>query len=384
MITSRFHHFGIAAFAALAATTTMASAAADSDAQQTQEVARWLAGSFSNRAQADRDPAFHHGLGDRFGLAKQDANEGVFALEQGRALVALERLRRANEAFDQLGLQQETAMTLFDMAQANAELGRLAEQRAMHASALAVYGVLNDDYGKLRTQARQMYAAYLSGEFRSGLSAGSGLLLDARRLGYPTVEAEIHLYQGLLLGGQLRWPESATELELARTVYAQAQAHDGAGEAARALALVLARQGKAEQALALLGPQDGQAGEANAYASDLLARGDVLSALGREREAFATWQRAHEFAGAHAIDSVRIAAAIAMGNQRVDRHELDQAQPLVGELTRDGAETYEAERLRARYLAATKPGAAAAAWQRVEALRGERAAEPAPTSSGKR
>lgn len=62
VITSRFHLFLIAAFAAFAAATAMASPATETDAQQTQEVARWLAGSFSNRAQADRDPAFHHVL----------------------------------------------------------------------------------------------------------------------------------------------------------------------------------------------------------------------------------------------------------------------------------------------------------------------------------
>lgn len=329
------------------------------------------------QAYYDRARALRQELGDRLSLARQDANEGVFALEQGRALVALERLRRANAAFDVLGMRQETAMTLFDMAQANSERGRLAHQRAMHRAALTIYESIGDEYGILRTRVRGMLAALLSGHFSAGLEPASALVADAERLGYPTVAAEAQEYRGRLLAAQHRWAEAEASLRDAVARYAAHDADDGVRDASWALAEVIAYQNRPAEALALLDTETGHGRAPYDMAGTALHRGKVLRAAERNAEAAIALREAYRIASARGMDWWRLQAAIAWADLLLDAGNILEAQRLVGAVGATEVELFDAQRVRARYLEATGDHSAAArAWQRANELRGERPPMP--------
>jgi len=319
--------------------------------------------------------AIRETVGDRLNLARQDANEAILELNRGRAQHALEQLRSAHAVFEQAGMRQEQAMALFDMAEANAQLGKLAEQRAMNSAALSIYQVLGDEYGEARTHARLAEGWLLAGEWSKGLTDANAAREMAARLGYPTVEAESLLYIGRIRQGQGALAEGEAALRRAITGFSQAPDQDGVDESTRELAVVIAQRGRIDEALSLLDTlrQKEIVGHLPS-AADALSRGRVLAIARRGADASKELLNSLTLASESGNLALRNQSAIALANVLLDGHEVDAAEMPVQIASAWQEERFDAKLLAARYFASRgDEHRAHTAWTLAKAAAGERA-----------
>ena len=318
--------------------------------------------------------AIREKLGDRLNLARQDANEGVLELNRGRAQSALAQLRAALVIFEQAGMRQEQAMVMFDMAEANAQLGKLADQRAMNSAALSIYEALGDQYGQARTHARLAEGWLLAGEWSKGVIEANTAREMAGRLDYPTVEAEALLNLGRIRQGQGAFADAERTFRQAISKFKNGPDQDGIDESTCELAIAIAQQGRIDEALRLIDTaRAARPAALAATVADALSRGKVLAIARRPTQARDELLKSLTQAADSGNLALRNQAAIALANMLLDTHDVAAAYMPVQIASAWREERFDAKLLAARYFAAQGDDQRArAAWTLAKAAAGER------------